>query len=739
MQQPEPSHPYRVAVAIAVHLYDLLDYQLSASEYAAAQIGARVLVPFRNKEVVGVIVEKKSPQIAFLNTFKLKPIRKLLDQQPLLDPQCLALLSWAAQYYQSPIGEVILSALPNMLRQGRPYDLLSHYWQVTAIDASPLLKHAPKQLAAYQSIQLHPHGVAESILNLMGIATAQLNALAQKNCIEKSIRPIDFRPTPMQLAQMPLDANPEQASAIEQIQHSIGRYQAFLLDGITGSGKTEVYLQAMQAVLALEQQVLILVPEIGLTPQTIERFHARFHVNIVVLHSGLNDSQRLQAWQQAQMGKASIILGTRLAVFCPLPRLGMIILDEEHDLSYKQQDTFRYHARDVALYRALKQHCPVVLGSATPSFESLALVQQAKMQHLRLRQRAGQATVPSLQLIDLKTARKTEGLANSLIAAIGQTLAAEQQVLVFINRRGYAPILICTACAWQADCPHCDAHLSVHYQPHASLRCHHCGHQQRLPQQCPHCGTTEIKPLGLATARLEETLAQLFPDRPILRVDRDSTSRVNSWQKIYQRALQPGAAIFLGTQMLAKGHHFPHVALVTILDIDAGLLSSDFRAPERTAQLIMQVAGRAGRAEVPGQVLLQSVRPEHPLLQILVKHGYGRFAEHALQERQQAQIPPFAYAALIRAESKDAPYNLAFLQHAIDMWPQFGDTAVQIWGPTEAPMQKKAGFFRCHLLLFSTSRMALQRQIMPWWQWLFKQPRLQQLRLTLDIDPQDLS
>ncbi|WP_455423259.1 primosomal protein N' [Acinetobacter qingfengensis] len=739
MTQIEQSHPYRVRVALAVHLFDLIDYEISATHFAQAKIGTRIVVPFRKKQMIGIIVEKLDCHVPFSAEFQLKPVAKLFDEATLLDQATLQLLQWAAQYYQSPVGEVILSALPNVLRQGRPYDLLTFYWKITDLDGITLLKNAPKQLEAYQSIKLHPQGAPEAILNLSGINAAQLKQLEQKHLVEKIIRPINFSPKPMQLAQMPLTANPEQDLAIDQIRQKLGQYAAFLLDGVTGSGKTEVYLQAMQTALERGQQVLVLVPEIGLTPQTIERFRARFHVDTVLLHSGLNDSQRLQAWQQAQTGKASIILGTRLAIFCPLPRLGLIILDEEHDLSYKQQDTFRYHARDVALYRAYKQQCPVVLGSATPSFESLALVQQHKMQHLHLTQRAGLAKPAKFQLIDLKTAKKTQGLADVLIDAIREQLKKDQQVLVFINRRGYAPVLMCTSCAWQADCPHCDAHLTVHYHPYTQLQCHHCGYQQALPKLCPSCQSEEIKPIGLATARLEETLYELFPDTAIFRVDRDTTTRVNSWKNIYSRAQKPGAAIFLGTQMLAKGHHFPYVGLVTILDIDAGLMSSDFRAPERTAQLILQVAGRSGRGHITGQVLLQSLRPDHPLLQILVKHGYAAFADQALKERQLAALPPYSYAAMIRAESKQAQYNLEYLHHALNMWPQFGTSKLQVWGPIEAPMQKKAGFYRSNLILMCHSRPAFHEQLRLWWQWLFKQPRQHQLRITLDIDPQDLS
>lgn len=734
------AQPYRIRVALAVYLDDVFEYILDDTQFEQAQIGARVQVPFRNQQLIGIIVQKIDASIPYTEKYKLKTISKLFDEPPLLDQHTLALLKWAAQYYQHPIGEVILSALPNFLRQGRDYNLLTHYWRVTALDADLILsKAAHKQRKTYDTVRLHPKGAAESILNLSGISTAQLKQLQDKNLLECFIEPIDFSPSKMHLAQMPLTANIEQDIAITTISNALGTYQGFLLDGITGSGKTEVYLQAIQKALENNQQVLVLVPEIGLTPQTIERFKARFHTDIVLLHSGLNDTQRLQAWQKAQMGKANIVIGTRLAIFCPLPRLGLIILDEEHDLSFKQQDTFRYHARDVALYRAFKQKCPIVLGSATPSFESLHLVEQNKLQHLQLNQRAGVANPPTFQILDLKLEPKQQGLAKCLIQNIQTQLDKKQQVLVFINRRGYAPVFMCTSCAWQADCPQCDTHLTLHYQPIHQLQCHHCSFNQIVPTQCPSCQAEELKPIGQGTARIEETLNQLFPDHPILRVDRDTTTKIDSWQKIYDRAHTEGAAIFLGTQMLAKGHHFPYVSLVVILDIDAGLLSADFRAPERTAQLILQVAGRAGRAKLAGHVMLQTHRPDHPLLQTLIKEGYRAFAQHALKERKSAFLPPYRYSALVRAESQNDQYNLEFLKLAAQYWQDFGAAEIEFWGPIHAPMQKRAGFYRTHLILMSHSRTHLQQQITPWWHWLSQQPRKAQLRLSLDIDPLELN
>ena len=467
---------YRIRVAIPVYIYDTFDYTLSAEQYVQAQVGARVAISFGRQNLVGIITEKLDPNEAFTGQFKLKAITELLDNETILDQQVLTLLTWSAQYYQFPIGEVIQSALPTLLRQGRALDILFHQWKVIPHDdPNGLLKRSQKQYDAYQILKLHPHGTTENILNLSGVETATLKALEKKGLVQCQLEPHDFTPMPVQLAQMPLTANPDQKQAIEQILKSLHHYQAFLLDGLTGSGKTEVYLQVMYEVLKQGKQVLVLVPEIGLTPQTVARFKFRFHCDVALLHSGLNDSKRLQAWQHAQTGKASIVIGTRSAIYTPLPRLGLIILDEEHDLSYKQQEGFRYHARDVALYRGHLQQCPVILGSATPSIDSYHLVESGKLHLLELNQRAGVARLPKMHVIDLKVAKKQHGISQPLIEQIRQTLERKEQVLIFLNRRGYAPVLICESCGWQANCPHCDAHFTVHSQPYHYLHCHHCG------------------------------------------------------------------------------------------------------------------------------------------------------------------------------------------------------------------------------------------------------------------------
>lgn len=740
MQAPDlNSAPiYRVRVAVPVYLHDCFDYSLSAAQYQQAEAGARVAVSFGRQHLVGVIMEKLAPDTPLDPKIKLKAITELLDDHAILSPKSLTLLTWAAQYYQFPIGEVVHSAIPALLRQGKPYNLLARMWKLLNDDAEAKVKRSERQQEAYKILKLHPSGTSENILNLAGIETATLKALEKKQICACVLEAQDFSPMPISMAQMPLTANDEQKHAIQSILKTRNKYHAFLLDGLTGSGKTEVYLQAMQEVLKQGKQVLVLVPEIGLTPQTISRFQSRFHCNIALLHSGLNDTKRLQAWQAAQTGKASIILGTRSAIFTPLPNLGLIILDEEHDLSFKQQEGFRYHARDVALYRGHLEQCPVVLGSATPSIDSYALVQHGKMSVLELNKRAGSALMPKIHILDLKIAKKQHGISETLLDEIKKRLEKKEQVLVFLNRRGYAPVLICESCAWQAKCPHCDANFTVHRTPYQHLHCHHCGTIHRMPDHCPQCAHTELKPLGMGTAKVEEHLNELFPDFDVIRVDRDSTSRVGSWQKIYDKIQKSEPAILLGTQMLAKGHHFPYVTLVAILDIDSGLLSVDFRATERTAQLVVQVSGRAGRGERKGDVYLQTLRPDHPLLNTLVKEDYRQFAKQTLKERQAALMPPFRYAVLIRCESKEQSLNTEFLQHHAQLLRQSAELNVDIWGPIPAPMERKAGRYQSHMVLLSPDRARLHFYIRNWWQNML-QSKPSSMKLTLDIDPQELS
>ncbi len=637
-------------------------------------IGCRVVVPFGKTRTLVGIVIAHISQ-SELAIDKLKPIIQVLDHQPILDQHLLKLAHWLAQYYHYPLGDVFAVMLPTLIRQGR------------------LLENN-------QSKQI------------------DTQAISNKN----------------------LSLNTEQQFAVKTIQQAIDNqcYQGFLLNGVTGSGKTEVYLQVIQSVLASGKQVLILVPEIGLTPQTYQRFAERFSVNVLMLHSGLTNPVRLAGWQACRDGSAKIVIGTRSTIFYPFADLGMIIVDESHDQSYKQQDTLRYNAQDVALYRGFLLGCPVVLGTATPSLESLQLVLQNKLTQLQLTQRAGDALPVKIQLIDARKQKWQFGLAQNLIQAIQATLDKQQQVLIFLNRRGYAPILLCDGCGWQADCPRCDAHLTVHLQPVAMLKCHHCDWQQALPKKCPECASENLDPVGMGTARLTEGLQELFANIPIIQIDRDTTRKKHSWEKIYQQIQDNPTAILVGTQMIAKGHHFPNVTLVVIPNADRGFLSADFRSPEHTAQLIMQVAGRAGRAEKAGRVLIQTRQPDNPALLTLVRHGYLTFAEQLLFERCLLHLPPFSHACLLRVEGKSLDKNHQFIHEAKAILPyqsQFAEFGVSISGTIDAPMTKKNSRFHSHLLILSKNRQFLHQLLDDWWQAVLQLSSAKYLKLTLDIDP----
>ncbi len=543
------------------------------------------------------------------------------------------------------------------------------------------------------------------------------------------------------LAQAELPLNPEQRAAFEAVRASHGGFHCFLLAGVTGSGKTEVYLQLIRETLAAGRQALVLIPEINLGPQTLARFERRFNARIALLHSALTDRERLDAWLAARDGEADIVIGTRSALFTPLKRPGLIIVDEEHDASYKQQDGLRYHARDLALVRARLENVPILLGSATPALESLHNAQAGRYGLLRLTQRAGGAHPPKFIRLDVKSMPLDAGLSRPLQQAIGDTLAAGQQVLVFLNRRGFAPTLLCHDCGWISQCPRCDARMTVH-QGSGELRCHHCDHRQRPPMNCPQCGKLDLRPVGAGTERAEERLRILFPNHPVLRIDRDSTSRKHAMRDLFATINSGEPCILVGTQMLAKGHHFPRVTLVAILDADGGLFSADFRASERMAQQIVQVAGRAGRAEEPGRVLIQTHLADHPLLVQLTEDGYFAFAEQALSERRAAGLPPFAHLALLRAEAHKPGQAEAFLDSACSaaeqLLEQMGGPEVELLGPVPAPMERRAGKHRAQLLLQCMSRAPLHRLLTPWLQSLEQLPGGRQVRWSLDIDPIDL-
>lgn len=503
--------------------------------------------------------------------------------------------------------------------------------------------------------------------------------------------------------------NAAQQQAIRTVAQSLNRFQTFLLEGVTGSGKTEVYVRLIEQALAQSKQVLILVPEIGLTPQLLQNFETRFNVPIANLHSTLSDKQRYHAWSLAKTGLAPIVIGTRSAVFTPLKNPGLFIIDEEHDMSFKQQEGVRYSARDLLIMRGQKEGCPVLLGTATPSLETYYNVHIGRYQKLRLPTRAGLALPPHLRIIDIRHKKLDEGLSGPLLKAMQEHLSAGAQVLLFLNRRGFAPVYMCFDCGWVQQCTHCDAKITYHKKNH-QLICHHCFTRYKVPTHCPHCNTQNLHPLGIGTERLETALQKHFPNHPIVRIDRDTTSKKGALKTTLAAITQGKADILIGTQMITKGHHFPNLTLVGILDMDGALFSIDFRSLERMGQLITQVAGRAGRAERLGTVLLQSCHPEHPLLKLLLEKGYSAFGDQLLHERKIAQLPPYSHQVLMRADAKKNELSWAFL-NALKKVIQQQSPHVSVWGPTRAPMERRAGYHRAQLLLQSSHRMHLHNSL----------------------------
>lgn len=712
-------------------------------------VGARVLVPVGTRRQVGVIVGR-APQPA-VPAATLRRIEALIDSSPVLPDELLQLLRWTADYYHHPLGEVIASALPKALREGRPAIPpvpIPRGWRITADGRTATPARAPAQRAVLDLLASHPDGCSDEQLRWQLPPAQQrgahrcLTLLRQRGWIEACALPAPAaglaeaaaacEPTASSAEALVL-SEPQRA-AVERIAATEG-YHCFALQGATGSGKTEVYLQCAAATLARGRTVLVLVPEIALTPQLIERFRARLPETLAVLHSGLTDPERLRAWRAARAGEAAMVLGTRSAVFAPLPSLGLIIVDEEHDSSYKQQEGgCRYSARDLAVVRAQQAQVPIVLGSATPAFETLQNLTTGRYEGLLLPRRTDQAAAPLLKLVDLRAHAVQHGLSAPVIEALRRHLSAGSQVLVFINRRGYAPTLLCTACGWIAPCRHCDARLTVH-RASGTLACHHCGAIAPLPTHCPRCGF-RVKPVGQGTERVEQTLQELFPGEALLRLDRDTAARPEQLHEIVQRLRRGEARILVGTQMVTKGHHFPGMMLAVVLNADHGLFSSDFRAAERLAQTIVQVAGRAGRAQAQGEVLIQTEYPDHPLLQSLLNEGYEGFARAALAERQAARWPPFTRLALLRASTRSPEGALQFLAAARAAAPELH--AVRVLGPVTATMARRADRHYAQLLLESQARATLHRFIDAWLPAVQELARTRRARYALDVDPLDI-
>ena len=718
---------YRIGLAVPTRR--LFDYRHDRGDLKP---GVRVQVPLGPRSKVAVVVE----QIEHSDHYdKLKSIEQVLDESPVLDRLLMELCQWMSRYYHHPLGEVLHTVLPVALRKGKSSAPEPIEWlrlrQDSEEDAAPV-GQAKKQLALLDWLAQGEQPLTDVRQHY---SAAVIRALLDKKRIEKIAKVPQWGsqwPTSQISTNVP-KPNVQQALAISVIEQKKESFGAYLLDGITGSGKTEVYLQSIESVIRSGKQVLILVPEIGLTPQTVARFERRFNLPVGVLHSNLTDNERLLVWQQSRSGSLPIIIGTRSAIFTPMARPGMIIVDEEHDASYKQQDGLRYHARDVSVMRAQALNIPLVLGSATPSLETLNNALNGKYHHLHLSERAGPATLVRQQLMDITNQTLQVGLAGGMIERMEQHLKQGNQVLLFINRRGFAPALLCHSCGHVDTCVRCDRPFTLHKGLN-KVQCHHCAAAKPIPKRCSQCGSQQLTPHGVGTEQLEHFLTERFAQYSNVRIDSDSARGKEKLDRLLTAINAGEHQILIGTQILSKGHHFPNVTLVVILDADGALFSADFRAAEHLAQLITQLSGRAGRADKPGEMWLQTHQPGHPLLQDLIHNGYGHFARYALLERKEAQLPPYVFQVLFRAEHSQAESAFNLLA---EIATEFSDAGIQIMGPIPALMEKRQGRYRMQLVLQSGNRTYLSRVVSEKIVKIENLPLARKIRWSVDTDPQD--
>ncbi|MDG9670345.1 primosomal protein N' [Hahella sp. CR1] len=740
------STSFVVSVALPIPLRRQFDYLPSqpSDQRENYPPGTRVQVPFGRRSLTGVVLA--TPSESELPVSRLKPVAKILDRAPLIPPVILQLCQWVADYYHAPIGEVAFAALPPPLRTASiDADIINSlqetYWTVsslglTAGNADHLIRGAKqKQL---WNVLSQKKSILQNDITALGYSLIQLRTLKEKGLIQSHSYIPGNNAATTQVVAPPL--NQEQQKALNTITSDPGSFRTILLNGVTGSGKTEVYLAWIASALTQhpDSQFLALAPEISLTPQLRQRFASRFGDKVAAYHSALTDKERMRVWINVLEGCTQIVIGTRSAVFLPFNDLAGIIVDEEHDSSFKQQDGARYNARDLAILRAKEHNCPIVLGSATPSLESLMNARGGRYESILLRQRAVNASTPSIRLLDIKSRPLHGGISPPLLEEIKQHLAEQRQVMLFINRRGFSPTLMCVECGWLAECRNCDARLTYHMKA-AQLRCHHCDSTYSLPTSCPKCKQDSLKAVGAGTERTEEFLETTFPDTPVIRIDRDTTQTKGSLQdKLHQiRSNEP--CIIVGTQMLAKGHDFPNLALVGIINADSGLFSSDFRAAEKTAQLLLQVAGRAGRSAVEGKVVIQTLFPSHPLLQAIADQDYNAICEEELHIREAGRLPPYTSMALIRAEAptlEAALGGLWTLKESLTELLKFNSNLqIEAHGPFPSVMQRKQNRFHAILWLFAPQKAELRQFLKHWLRYSEGIATPSSFKWLIDVDP----
>jgi primosomal protein N' (replication factor Y) len=723
-------------LAIPVPLSRLFDY-LPPSSGPLPPVGSRVRVSFGRGTRVGLVMAHGTG--SSVPSDRLKRVQAVLDETPLLSAESLWLLRFTSDYYHHPIGEVVATALPALLRQGKALHPVVESLHATSAglgaDIATLAKRAPRQAELLkQLIDSGTDGMCIAALNQVLPAWRRAaRPLLERELVASITAPADeAKAEALQVAIPGPTLNADQQAAVDRISAGAG-FAVNLLDGVTGSGKTEVYLRLIERTLAAGRQVLVLVPEIGLTPQLVSRFRARLGLEPALLHSALADTERLAAWRRARGGMAKLVVGTRSAVFAPMPELGLVVIDEEHDHSFKQQEGLRYSARDLAIARAKHADIPVILGSATPTLETQKQCLDDNYRRLLLPARAGGARPPEMRIVDVSLRLADDGIGDVLADAINAHLANNGQVLLFLNRRGYAPTLICAGCGELAECRRCDSRMTVHARDQ-QLRCHHCGASRPLEHRCSHCGA-EMRTLGAGTERLEDALTQRFPGKAITRIDSDSTQGKAAMDEAFSAAAIGTADILVGTQMLSKGHHFPKLSLVGVINADQGLFSTDFRAGERLAQSIIQVAGRAGRERTLGEVLIQTAFPQHPFWQRLLEAGYRGISEDALKERATTHWPPFTRLALIRSTAHRRSDAHRFLELVQQRIVGMAAPSIRVFGPVDAAMARKAGRYRAQLLIQTTHRQALHILLHELRPALEDEPAARKVRWSIDVDP----